>query len=129
MYRVYSIGFLFLTISLFSVCFAENDEGNLDVYEKELTKNDEDVVKFIQDGWKKLRAAGRTRGASRIRAYDIYCARVQVIDDERRYTILVKYDEILSKHCFYCYILVWTKKSDPLVINCYFGDWRVRKFI
>lgn len=94
-------------------------------YELQLNENDPDVIKFANDSWNKLVSEGRTRGAKSRNDLLVFCARVQVINNERRYTILVKYQTDWSDALLYCTIFVWTNQKTPLTISCYKGIFHV----
>ncbi|CAG5071915.1 Protein of unknown function, partial [Cotesia congregata] len=83
---------------------------------------DPDVVKFTEDGWKKLVSEGKTRGATNRGDFYVKCARVQIVDTERRYTILVRYATNLSGKMLNCLIFVMTTQTEPLTISCYIGS-------
>ncbi|KAH0554682.1 uncharacterized protein LOC123263663 [Cotesia glomerata] len=111
---------LILTSSL-SLSFSTNNsncEEKKDLYELKLSAFDPDVSKFVQDGWEKLVAERKTRGATNKGGYSIDCARVQVADTERRYTILVNYETDLFGKMLSCIIFVMTTQTEPLRIIC-----------
>lgn len=125
------ISLLFLTSSLSLSSLAENSnynnncEDKEDAYELYLIETDPDVKKFAKEGWNKLATQERIRGAKEVGEPEVQCARVQVINNERRYIILVQYITDLSYSMFYCTLFVWTRKVDPLSLSCYKGGYLV----
>ncbi|XP_044593432.1 uncharacterized protein LOC123271230 [Cotesia glomerata] len=120
MYKFFLISVI-LTASL-SLSFSTNNsncEEKKDLYDLTLKKNDPDVVKFAEDGWEKLVAKGRTRGATNRGSFSVECARVQIIEIERRYTILVIYVIDGPGKMLFCVIFVMTTQTEPLSISCY----------
>lgn len=119
MYKLFFLSLILTAnLSLSSSTNDSNCEEKKYSYELQLNRNDTDVVKFVQDGWNKLVAENRTKGANSRGELDIQCARIQVIGTERRYTILVKFYTDLFDTALYCLIFVWTKRTDPLTITC-----------
>ncbi|KAH0552263.1 hypothetical protein KQX54_007907 [Cotesia glomerata] len=110
-----------LTSSL-SLSFSTNNcscQEKKDLYELKLSVNDPDVLKFAEDGWNKLVAEGRSRGATIRGSFSVQCARVQIVDTERRYTILVIYVAGSPGVVLFCVIFVMTTQTVPLSIICY----------
>ncbi|KAH0554677.1 hypothetical protein KQX54_012233 [Cotesia glomerata] len=116
---------LLILTSILSLSFSTNNSDCAEEkysYELQLNLKDPDVVKFAEVGWNKLVAEGKTSGQTRKNNfYYIICARVQVIDTERRYTIIISFPIYFpsSVDIFICIIIVMTNQTDPLSISCH----------
>ncbi|CAG5073538.1 Protein of unknown function [Cotesia congregata] len=113
------------SISQACLSFSTNNsnlEEEKDLYELNLSKKEPDVVKFVEDGWKKLLTQGNTRETVDRGGYDVKCAKVQVADTETRYTIVVRYSTISRDTVFDCKISVMTTQMEPLNISCIVGQ-------
>ncbi|CAG5075216.1 Protein of unknown function [Cotesia congregata] len=81
------------------------------------------VVKLVEDGWNKLVAERRTRGAKTRGDSYVECAKVQIVDTERRYNVLVKYATDLPPiYMLLRSIFDMKTQRDPLTISCHKGD-------
>ncbi|CAG5071982.1 Protein of unknown function [Cotesia congregata] len=114
-----------ILISSLSLSFSTNNSSGeeiRDLFELKLSRKDPDVVKFVEDGWEKLVAEERTRGAKIRGDFYVRCARVQIAETKTRYTILVIYDTDLPRSTLNCLIFVMPSQTKPLSISCYIGS-------
>lgn len=125
MCKLFMMSLLILTTRL-SLSSSKNNsiiEEKIDSYESQLNRYAPDVKKFVEDGWEKLVTEGRTKIANKEGGFFIDCARVQVVNSERRYTILVTFFPDSPNNAFlHCTIFAWTDQTDPIYISCQKGN-------
>ncbi|KAH0554684.1 hypothetical protein KQX54_012274 [Cotesia glomerata] len=102
----------------FSINNSNSEEIN-NVYELQLSGNESDVVKFVENGWNKLCAEDPDKATTKRGNYYIDCAKLQIVDTERQYTILVIYQTDFFLHSLKCAIIVMTSHTEPLTISCF----------
>lgn len=97
-----------------------------ETYELKLRDDDADLVKLIQNGWNLVVSKGKNFGASEFSKFWVDHARVQVVGNERRYTILVQFKTYpMITFDIFCYLFVWTGHKDSTFIDCWPGFIRV----